>query len=129
MNWITEVETLHDFFAAWFAGTAESLERLEIALDPAFTIVGPDGVERSRAEIVDQIAAGEGRNSGVHISTADHALLSESRDVLVARYRELHHSGAGSTSRISTVVFRRDTDAPNGVVWLRVHETWEPEPS
>ena len=53
-------------------------------------------------------------------------LRFDSADLLVATYEEWHQTGDRTTARISTGVFRHEAGAPNGLLWLHVHETWLP---
>ncbi len=125
MHWRDEIIELHQAFETWFLGTGESLDRVEEALDPRFTFVGPDGSESDRAAIIEQIAAGRGHTNDLTITTSDHVLLEATAEVALARYVEIHNWPDGrSNRRLSTVVFRVDPTGPNGLRWLRVHETW-----
>lgn len=123
-GWSEEITELHEFFEALFSGRETSLERAESALAADFTIVGPDGHESSRAQTIEMLEAGRDQRTDLDMSTSDHRLLVDTDDVIVAGYIEHHHAPDGDTHRQSTVVFVPDTDAPNGVRWLRVHETW-----
>jgi hypothetical protein len=124
VSWIAEVQQLHHFFESWFAGREASMQRAEAALDDGFTSVGPDGVARSRDEILDSIRRGKGQNPALRITTSDYEEMENGPDLIVARYIEHHHREGDDTHRISTVVFRRSPSTPNGVSWLSVHETW-----
>ena len=123
MNWKAEIEELHDFFERWYDGDEDDFSRCEAALADGFTIVGPRGDELDRAAIMDLVRNAKGRG-GMKLSTEDHRLVWEDGDVLVTRYIEVHDLGDEQTRRLSTAVFQRDDDAPNGLVWVRVHETW-----
>lgn len=133
MRWRQEIEELHDEFEAWFLGAGDSLDRVEAALHPDFTFVGPHGDETDRQTTIDRIDAGRGHASDLTIATTDHGLVHATDEVVVARYVEGHDWADGRTNRrLSTVVFLVDPDGPNGLRWLRVHETWlehEAEPA
>lgn len=128
MDWQTEVRDLHDFFAGWFSGTepADAIERLEVALHPAFTIVGTDGAVTDRLSIVSAVAAGHGLGP-TEIEVVDLCDLFVSDRVVVGRYdewqRHTRDSAPTTNGRRSTAVFVRSLAAPNGVAWLTVHET------
>jgi hypothetical protein len=124
--WHREVSELHDFFEAYFLGTAPAgeLDRLEVALADGFTIVGPHGVESSRAETVDAIRAGHGHSSHLRITVTEARLISDEGDTVTSRYVENHELADRTNHRLSTVVFVRSADAPNGLRWRTVHETW-----
>ena len=124
MNWEREIADLHRFFEQWFKGEVDSLDRVEAALDPGFTIVGPGGGVLERSEIIEIIARDRGQRPDLRISTTEHRLLDATDDRLVTAYVEEHHGPDGETRRHSTAIFAIDEDAPNGVRWIRVHETW-----
>lgn len=123
MSWQHEIEELHDFFERWYDGAEDDFARCDSVLTAGFSIVGPGGEELDRAAIVSVIREAHGRG-GLSISTEDHELLWEGAESVVARYVEVHQKGDQQTRRLSTVVFRRDEAAPNGLVWQTVHETW-----
>jgi hypothetical protein len=124
--WHKEVVELHEFFEAYFLGTTDmaDLHLLEAVLAPGFTIVGPNGTESSRAETIEAIRGGHGHTSSLVITITEARLLSTTAETVVARYVENHALSEGSNHRLSTVVFTRVPDAPNGLQWQSVHETW-----
>jgi len=124
MRWRQEIEELHDFFENYFRGTESSLERVEEALAPGFSIVGPDADESDRDQTLTALRVGQGRATDLRITTRDHRLILEDGNTVVAAYVEQHDSPSGQTLRRSTVVFVVDVEGPNGLRWLRVHETW-----
>jgi hypothetical protein len=124
-----EVSSLHRFFERWLSGTVprdeREFQRVTSALDPGFTLVSPDGDEARHSELVPRLFALHGARPGARIWTEGFEVVAEAEELLVARYLERQLSGDVSTTRIGTVVFRTDPTAPNGVAWLRVHETWQ----
>jgi len=124
MNWQSEIDELHAFFQAYFLGQTDSLDRADAALADDFVIVSPDGRESDRAATMAALLAGHGHTESLVISTTSHELISESGDLVVASYVESHALSTRSTHRKSTVVFVVDDARPNGLAWLRVHETW-----
>ena len=126
MRWQNEIEELHDVFEAYFLGTIDTLERVEQVLADDFTIVGPDGIESSRAMTMQALRAAHGYTSSLRITVTDAALVAETSDSLVARYIENHQLSDRTNHRLSTVVFTSHATAPNGLQWRRVHETWLP---
>lgn len=126
--WHREIVELHEFFEGYFLGAidADDVGRLEAALAPDFTIIGPGGDESSRDQTVAAIRGGHAHASQFMISIVDARLLLESPELLVARYVEHQETADSVTDRLSTVVFTRASDAPNGLRWRTVHETWLP---
>ena len=126
--WHSEIVELHEFFERYYLGDigADDVGRLEAALASDFTIVAPGGAESSRAQTIAAIRGGHAHTSRFTISIVDARLLAESPDLLVARYVEHQETADSVTDRLSTVVFSRAPDAPNGLRWRTVHETWLP---
>ena len=126
--WHREIIELHEFFEGYFLGDldADDVGRLEVALAPDFTIVGPGGGESSRVQTVTAIRAGHAHTSQLRISIIDARVVVELHDVVVARYVEHQEHADTITDRLSTVVFSRTPDPPNGLRWRTVHETWLP---
>jgi len=124
-----EIVELHQFFQDWYRGRDDvDFERFNRALSPGFVIVMPDARILGREVIVDAVrqqrdsdpeARLEIRNVQLHMAGKDHAVLT---------YEEWQGRGGDPMrGRLSTVVFTFDNDAPNGLIWLHVHETWLPE--
>ncbi len=124
MDWRAEIIEFHDFFQAYFLGQDDSLDRVDAALHPGFSIVGPDGGVSDRATTLEMLRQGHAHTESLVITTLDHALLHQTDEILVASYIEHHALSAATNERLSTVVFDIDPGGPNGVRWLRVHETW-----
>lgn len=122
----TEIEALHDFFVAWYTGRADGVDRLEAVLAPHFEMVTPDAERVGRGEVIDSVrATGDAYDPGafdIDIKHFDAVDIHEGH--AVARYEEWQHTPDGTNSRLSTVFFRADSDAPNGLSWVTVHETW-----
>ena len=124
-GWEREIVELHEFFERLFLGQTESLDRADQALASDFTMAGPHGVLSQRADVMGQLGAGIGHASELSIRVEDPRLILETDDTIVAEYIEVHGlSGDRHNRRRSTVVFKKDADGPNGLRWLRVHETW-----
>ena len=124
----TEIESLHDFFVDWYAGTMDedNVERLERALASGFEMVTPDGDRRDRAAVLEGIRGDYARDEpgtfAIEIRNVE--LVAARDDHATVRYEEWQTRGDETTGRISTVLFREDAAAPGGVVWLDLHETW-----
>lgn len=124
-DWQAEIAELHAVFEAYFLGSAsDDLSRIEAALAPDFTMAGPAGNESTRKQVMSSLKAGYGHASSLKITTSDYSLVHESSSVVVAGYIETHDLGDRSHQRRATVVFRPDEEGPNGLRWIRVHETW-----
>jgi hypothetical protein len=120
---IDEVIRLHSFFDAWYNGQESlTMDEFADAMDRQFTIVGPDGRVVSRDAIIAAVRDGFASGGvGIRVENFD---VVERDGYSVCRYDEVHTSGEGTTTRISTAVLEPDTEAPGGFRWMSVHETW-----
>lgn len=123
-KWQLEIIELHEVFEMYFLGNSTDLSRVEAALADDFTFVGADANTTDRAGTIAAITAGHAHTESLIIRTLDHKLVMETDEVLVAEYIEEHVLADRSNTRRSTVIFSTDSDAPNGLLWRRVHETW-----
>lgn len=124
MRWNDEIVEFQDFLESYYLGQEDSLARAEIVLHPTFTFAGPDGETADRSATLQMLRQGHGHTASLKITTTNHELLYTSEDLIVASYSELHELTAGDNERLCTAVFVRNQDAPNGVLWLRTHESW-----
>jgi len=123
--WEREVVELHEVFEAYFLGTmANDLSRVEAALAPEFSMVAPSGDEVNRTEIMEYLQAAYGTLAQFKIWIEDVRVQFQSDELVLASYIEAQSSSDGETRRRSSVMFRRDAGGPNGLRWLRLHETW-----
>lgn len=121
-----EVRELHGFFEAWFTGRGGGMDRVRRALGPDFEMITPEGERRSRETVLSGIEAGEdGYDPEFSIEIHDVRVRDRTRDRCLVTYEE-HQSGEVETARVSTALFARDTDAPEGVRWRHLQETWLP---
>jgi hypothetical protein len=132
---IREIEELHAFLEGWLGGTgadsAAAFARIEGALSPGFTMVTPAGERLSRAEIL-------GWLRGAHGSRRDPApfrIRIEAPEVLhcepplvLVSYVEAQARGQGQATernaRRSLVLLRGADEAPAGMSWIAIQETW-----
>ena len=128
-----EVIALHRFFQAWYRGEiedphGEAFSRVSEVLSEEFHIVTPDGEMLSRSDIMTRIRRGYGsKPADFRIRTEKCHFRVGGRGIGVVTYEEWHdESGEGGPSqgRLSTAVFQDRADAPHGVRWVHVHETW-----
>ena len=129
-NWHAEIVELHAFFQEWLDGSLEESDaafaRLPNSLDPDFMLISPSGEAGTREELLRQLRAAHASRPNWRMWIGGAKLRVDSADLLVATYEEWHQSGETTTARISTAVFRHQVGAPNGLLWLHVHETWLP---
>ena len=123
-----EIRALHRFFEGWLSGrlsdTGEAFRRLDRALAADFSLIHPSGEERSRTDIVAGLRRAHGQRPGLTIEIRDVRLRAAGDELLAATYEEWQFDEETNDGRLSTVLFARDEEGPNGLRWVHVHETW-----
>ena len=123
-----EIVRLHDFFVDWFTAvlpnTEEAFAQFGDSMAPSFTIIPPSGQTNSRDEILDRLKNAHGRIPNIRIWIENVEIHQQHGDITIVTYEEWQETEGNITSRLSTVVFKDDAEAPNQLVWLHVHETW-----
>lgn len=126
----TEVEELHRFFEGWFVGTLERSDEvfagLPEVLAEGFAIIGPKGRLVEREDLLAELRRAHGAwqplGGSLRIENFRHRRSVEG--VHVVTYEEHQEQGGVESARLSTALLR---DAPRGLRWLHVHETWLPD--
>lgn len=122
-----EVVRLHDAIEAWFT-VGEALAPFADALAPEFRIVSPDGTERDREAVVASMREAAGAHAGtdppfvVEIRNVEHRESVAGRHLVT--YEEHQRVGGDWEARTSSVWLRDDAEAPAGLSWVHLHETW-----
>lgn len=124
-----EIVGMHAFIVDWLRGdlphAEEAFARMTDAMAPGFYIVDPGGV----------FTTGEDYRSGLYGAHGDwkeadlwvrNVVLQGSGAHHWATYEEWMYEGEEERGRLVSAVFESAEEAPNGVVWHFVHETWLP---
>ena len=118
-----EVEALHGFFVELFTGRTRDIGRAAAAFAADFEMVTPDGARLGRAVVLAALAtARAGADFSISIS-ATRVLREDSNSVLL-QYVEQQYRDGKTTRRLSAALFEAKPEAPSGVVWRYLHETW-----
>jgi len=122
-----EIVELHRFLEAWsnaeLPATEEAFARFDRVIAPSFWLIGPDGEQAGREPIVAAIRAAHGRWRDGRIRIENVRLHQAAGGLALATYEEWHDVRE-TRGRLSTVLFGPDSAAPNGLVWLHLHEVW-----
>lgn len=128
-----EIEELHRFFVEWLCGTCANSDaawsRAGGVLDPRFRWIGPDATCLSREGLTSALRSQHGSLASpavFEIWIENFACDAVVGDVVVASYEEWQRRDSGVRGRHSSVIFVSNEAAPQGLAWLRVHETWLP---
>ncbi len=127
-----EIEVLHKFFVDWFLGQLpdDAFDRIPRVMGEGFVLISPSGVRTERGPLLNELKAAKGGRTGTgfRIWIEGYTAQDLGHGLWLAEYEEHQQVGDKTTARLSTAVFREEPEAPEGVVWLRVHETWLPQP-
>ena len=135
-----DVVELHKFFVVWFRGGCEKSEgyfrqRFTSRFAQDFEYVLPGGdllrLEELTGVLYDAYASSPDFEIKIQdVQTRYAGGSTRDGDLAIVRYQELQKgalNSAENNARISSAVMKLDSDAPNGVVWLHLHETLLPE--
>lgn len=123
-----EIEDLHAFFIEWYGGDleADAFSRMERAIAPDFELVAPDGERLEREATLEWVRESRGKyaEAKFDIEIRDVECIERFNEHALVRYEEWQTLSGEETGRISTALFRTEPDAPEGVVWVDLQETW-----
>jgi uncharacterized protein (TIGR02246 family) len=122
-----EVVNRHHFFVEWFTGRASEAE-LETSLQafaPDMVMIEPDANTIGRDDIVAMVTNARGkRPADFEIRVELIAARQIGDDIALVIYDEHQVIDGQKSARRSSAVFSADPDAPEGVVWRQLQETW-----
>jgi hypothetical protein len=127
-----EIDSLHDFFVAWYAAEVDrsAFEQLETALAPEFEMVTPGGRRHDRAAVLEWIRDAYGRDDPGEfaIEIRDVERVADFGTSALVRYEEWHErDGETENGRVSTVLLREGETDPERLAWVDLHETFVEE--
>jgi hypothetical protein len=118
-----EVRAMHETFVELFTSRSRDYARCAAALAPDFWMIGPDGLCLKRSRVLKGIAAAAAPPD-FRISIEGIKVVAEFPDSVLLHYIEEQYRNPKTTRRLSTALFTADAEAPQGVVWRYLHETW-----
>jgi hypothetical protein len=118
-----EVEALHAVFVELFSGRSRDLSRCTTALAADFEMVTPEGACLDREAV---LAGLRTARAGADFRIAISAIrpIWDRGDSVLLQYVEQQYREGRMTRRRSTALFEVSAQAPGGVVWRYLHETW-----
>ena len=126
-----EIIELHQFFVAWFNGKIPNNEatfaRFEQVMGLGFGMIGPNGRLTERTPLIETLRQSYGRwqdkpDSSIWIGNI--VLRWETADFALLTYEEWQTYDSQTTSHLSSALFQRTSNRPNGVEWCHLQETW-----
>jgi hypothetical protein len=118
-----EVLELHAAFVELFTGRASDFARCAAAFANDFEMVTPSGARLARRDILAGIEAARVA-PGFRIEILEIRAVWEHHNSVLLQYVEQQYRDGRMTRRRSTALFEALAEAPCGVVWRYLHETW-----
>ncbi len=126
-----EVIALHQFFEGWLKGELPKDQsvytRFVNVVGAGFVLISPNGTLTEREPLLKSLYEAHSSRQNFRIWIEKPQLHHQHGDITVITYEEWQEIDGKMTARLSTAIFCDSSSAPNGVVWLHVHETWMPE--
>jgi len=130
-----EVVELHRFFQDWFNAvlppTDAAFERFSSVMAERFVIISPNGELTERDELLERLRDAHGiwreMSQPGRIWIENLQVRHQVGDQVLVLYEEWQEIEGEPRGRLSTALFRRSEDTPNGVEWVHVHEVWLPD--
>ncbi|MFC7134612.1 MULTISPECIES: hypothetical protein [Salinibaculum] len=121
-----EIERLHEFFVAWYTGETGDFEPMAAAIGSDFEMVSPDGDRIGQEAVLEMVReTHDAYDPGeFDIDIRNVEMVDAGDGYAVPRYEEWQTTPEGENGRLSTALFHTDTEAPAGLSWVTVHETW-----
>jgi hypothetical protein len=118
-----EVVALHAAFVGLFTGRSRDFSRCEAVLAEDFRMVTPQGMWLEREAVLAGLRSARARPD-FRIEILDIRPVWEQGEWVLLQYVEQQYRDGLTTRRRSTALFRAFAEAPCGVVWRYLHETW-----
>lgn len=118
-----EVVELHAFFVEAFTGRNRDFNRAEQALAADMLMVTPEGRRVTRAQIMAGLTNAKARGD-FRITIRDIKPVSEAGQSVLLQYVEEQYRDGETSERVSVALFEAAPEAPCGVVWRYLQETW-----
>jgi len=125
-----EIIELHQFFEDWAKGDIQQneLDRLHSVLAPEFTIVTPEAKMIRKNQLLEMIESGyskfDTQANQYSIWIEEVSSRKVTSNTFLSTYKEWQIIDGTEQARLSTVLFQKKDNLPNGLLWQHVHETW-----
>ena len=118
-----EVQEIHALFVELFTGRSRDFSRCEAAFSPKLEMVTPEGRRVGRGQIMAALKRATAR-ADFRITIHDIEPVREDARSVLLRYIEEQYRDGETTRRMSIALFETASDAPLGVAWRYLQETW-----
>jgi len=122
-----EVINRHRFFVEWFTGRAPEAE-MDVsarAFAPDMRMIEPDGSMIDAVQVKAMLRGARGKRAAdfeITVELIGARLIGD--DAVLVIYDEHQVIDGQKSVRRSSALFSADAEAPEGVVWRQLQETW-----
>ena len=118
-----EVVELHALFVELFTGRSGDFSRCDAVFSAKLEMVTPEGRRVTRAQIMEGLKKARAR-ADFRITIHDIRPIREDGESVLLQYIEEQYRDGETTRRLSIALFETASQAPLGVVWRYLQETW-----
>lgn len=118
-----EIQEIHALFVELFTGRSRDFSRCEAAFSPKLEMVTPEGRHVDRGQIMAALKRATAR-ADFRITIRDIEPVREDARSVLLRYIEEQYRDGETTRRMSIALFETAKEAPLGVAWRYLQETW-----
>ena len=118
-----EIVETHALFVELFTGRSRDFSRCAAAFSPRLEMVTPQGRLVDRAQIMAALTKASAR-ADFRITIRQIEPIREDAESVLLRYIEEQYRDGETTRRLSIALFETAGDAPCGVAWRYLQETW-----
>ena len=118
-----EVVELHALFVELFTGRSRDFRRCGAVFASQFEMVTPEGRRMTRAQILAGLKRAQTK-ADFRITIQDIRPIREDGESVLLQYIEEQYRDGETTRRLSIALFETASQAPCGVIWRYLQETW-----
>jgi hypothetical protein len=118
-----EVVELHALFVELFTGRSHDFSRCDAVFASQLEMVTPEGRRVTRAQILEGLKKARA-DEDFRITIQDVRPIREDGESVLLQYIEEQYRDGKATRRLSIALFEAASQAPLGVVWRYLQETW-----
>jgi hypothetical protein len=118
-----EVVELHALFVELFTGRSRDFSRCGAVFASQFEMVTPEGRRVTRAQILEGLKTAQAK-ADFRITIQDIRPIREDGESVLLQYIEEQYRDGETTRRLSIALFETASQAPCGVIWRYLQETW-----
>lgn len=118
-----EIVELHVLIVELFTGRSRDFSRCDLVFSADLEMVTPEGRRVTRSQIMEAFKKAKARDD-FRITIREIRPIRETGDTVLLQYIEEQYRDGETSRRLSIALFETASDAPCGVAWRYLQETW-----